>query len=307
MVADEMPEPVGAEFRLLYDRAELRHAAAGRAAAFAERVPLLDARFFVTAVLTQRESGGNLAEVLDNLRRSSASGSRSSGRSASSRRTAASPAGCCRDAAALASALAMFVVAPEHMRRWSNDPLGIQMIVGAHRPAGARHAHHPQARRTSSTDACQTLTSLIADRVRGRRRLLAGSLAALVLSRADRRPSGAASRAWPRQRSAGGGAVGDQQVALDRHGRPDAVARRERSCRSRRRRWAGSSGGWRAPAITSPSAAVDLRAAPSWRCRSCSALAPFAVFGCVARLHRRRPRWRCVGYCVPGSGRSAAS
>ena len=30
-------------------------------------MPLLDARFFVTAVLTQRESGGNLAEVLDNL------------------------------------------------------------------------------------------------------------------------------------------------------------------------------------------------------------------------------------------------
>ena len=37
--------------------------------AFAERVPLLDARFFITAVLTQREAGGNLAEVLDNLRR----------------------------------------------------------------------------------------------------------------------------------------------------------------------------------------------------------------------------------------------
>ena len=30
-------------------------------------MPLLDARFFVTAVLTQREAGGNLAEVLDNL------------------------------------------------------------------------------------------------------------------------------------------------------------------------------------------------------------------------------------------------
>ena len=30
-------------------------------------MPLLDARFFVTAVLTQRESGGNLAEILDNL------------------------------------------------------------------------------------------------------------------------------------------------------------------------------------------------------------------------------------------------
>ncbi len=35
--------------------------------AMARRVPVLDARFFVTAVLTQRESGGNLSEVLDNL------------------------------------------------------------------------------------------------------------------------------------------------------------------------------------------------------------------------------------------------
>src|SRR5690606_10937040 len=34
---------------------------------FARRIPVLDARFFVTAVLTQRESGGTLAEVLDNL------------------------------------------------------------------------------------------------------------------------------------------------------------------------------------------------------------------------------------------------
>ncbi len=34
---------------------------------FARRIPVLDARFFVTAVLTQREAGGNLAEVLDNL------------------------------------------------------------------------------------------------------------------------------------------------------------------------------------------------------------------------------------------------
>ena len=35
--------------------------------AFAARIPILDARFFVTAVLTQRETGGNLSEVLDNL------------------------------------------------------------------------------------------------------------------------------------------------------------------------------------------------------------------------------------------------
>jgi tight adherence protein B len=35
--------------------------------AFGDRVQLLDARFFVTAVLTQREAGGNLSEVLDRL------------------------------------------------------------------------------------------------------------------------------------------------------------------------------------------------------------------------------------------------
>ena len=39
----------------------------GAARSSRERVPLLDAKFFVTAVLTQRESGGNLSEVLDNL------------------------------------------------------------------------------------------------------------------------------------------------------------------------------------------------------------------------------------------------
>ena len=38
-----------------------------RCATSRARIPVIDARFFVTAVLTQRESGGNLAEVLDNL------------------------------------------------------------------------------------------------------------------------------------------------------------------------------------------------------------------------------------------------
>src|SRR4030095_9907270 len=35
--------------------------------AMTERVPILDVRFFVTAVLIQRETGGNLSEILDNL------------------------------------------------------------------------------------------------------------------------------------------------------------------------------------------------------------------------------------------------
>jgi tight adherence protein B len=67
MVAEEMPEPVGTEFRLAYDRQNFGMPMADALKALGQRVPLLDARFFVTAVLTQREAGGNLAEVLDNL------------------------------------------------------------------------------------------------------------------------------------------------------------------------------------------------------------------------------------------------
>jgi tight adherence protein B len=67
MVAEELPQPIAGEFKLLYDQQNyglpLPHALRN----FAERIPSLDARFFVTAVLTQRDAGGNLSEVLDNL------------------------------------------------------------------------------------------------------------------------------------------------------------------------------------------------------------------------------------------------
>jgi tight adherence protein B len=67
MVAEEMPEPVRTEFQLMHDRQNFGMPLPEAMRGFAERLPLLDARFFVTAVLTQRESGGNLSEVLDSL------------------------------------------------------------------------------------------------------------------------------------------------------------------------------------------------------------------------------------------------
>jgi tight adherence protein B len=67
MVADEIPPPVGQEFRRLYDEQNFGMSLPEAMRAMARRVPVLDARFFVTAVLTQREAGGNLSEVLDNL------------------------------------------------------------------------------------------------------------------------------------------------------------------------------------------------------------------------------------------------
>ena len=67
MVADELPEPIAAEFKLLHDQQNFGMPLNDALRAFGERVPLLTAKFFVTAIMTQRESGGNLTEVLDNL------------------------------------------------------------------------------------------------------------------------------------------------------------------------------------------------------------------------------------------------
>ena len=67
MVADEVSEPVKSEFRGLYEQHNYGLPLAQVLRTFATRIPLMDVRFFAIAVLTQRETGGNLAEVLDNL------------------------------------------------------------------------------------------------------------------------------------------------------------------------------------------------------------------------------------------------
>ncbi len=67
MAADELPAPAGPEFKTLYELQNYGAQLPDALRSFANRIPSLDARFFVTAVLTQREAGGNLAEVLDRL------------------------------------------------------------------------------------------------------------------------------------------------------------------------------------------------------------------------------------------------
>jgi tight adherence protein B len=67
MVADEAAEPVGPEFKKTFDQQNFGLPLKECLFEFADRVPLLDVRFFATAVTIQRETGGNLAEILDNL------------------------------------------------------------------------------------------------------------------------------------------------------------------------------------------------------------------------------------------------
>jgi tight adherence protein B len=67
MVADEMPEPVGPEFRKTFDEQNFGLPMKDALDNLTHRMPLLDVRFFATAVLIQRETGGNLSEILENL------------------------------------------------------------------------------------------------------------------------------------------------------------------------------------------------------------------------------------------------
>jgi len=67
MTGEEIPDPVGGEFKLVFDQQNYGMSLAEALKQLAARVPLIDARIFVTALLTQRETGGNLSEVLDNI------------------------------------------------------------------------------------------------------------------------------------------------------------------------------------------------------------------------------------------------
>ncbi len=67
MVADEMDEPVGPEFRKTFDEQNFGLPMKDALENLTLRIPLLDMRFFATAVLIQRETGGNLSEILENL------------------------------------------------------------------------------------------------------------------------------------------------------------------------------------------------------------------------------------------------
>jgi tight adherence protein B len=67
MIATEMPNPVAEEFRTVYDEQNFGLPLRDALLNLSERVPSVDVSFFVTAVLIQKESGGNLAEILDKL------------------------------------------------------------------------------------------------------------------------------------------------------------------------------------------------------------------------------------------------
>jgi len=130
MVADEVEEPAKTEFRLLHDRQSYGMPLSDALKSMATRVPTIDARFFTTAVLTQREAGGNLSEVLDSLskliRERFKLRRQVRALSAHGRIT-----GWVLAALPLALAALLFAIAPTHLGLLFTDPLGVRMLLGA--------------------------------------------------------------------------------------------------------------------------------------------------------------------------------
>ena len=130
MVADEASDPIGPEFKLVYDRQNFGMPLSDALKGLAERVPILDARFFTTAVLTQRETGGNLSEVLDNL----ATVIRDRFKVKRQVRVLTAHGritGWILSAMPPSLAVMISFVSAVHMKTMLTDPLGIQMLVVA--------------------------------------------------------------------------------------------------------------------------------------------------------------------------------
>ena len=69
MISKECPEPLAGEFRTAFEEQNFGLPLRDALLNLTERVPIIDVRFFVTALLIQKETGGNLAEILDGLAR----------------------------------------------------------------------------------------------------------------------------------------------------------------------------------------------------------------------------------------------
>lgn len=69
MIGKESQEPIAGEFRTAFEEQNFGLPLRDALLNLTERIPLVDVRFFVTALLIQKETGGNLAEILDGLSR----------------------------------------------------------------------------------------------------------------------------------------------------------------------------------------------------------------------------------------------
>ena len=127
VVADEAPDPVGKEFRVLFEENRLGMDMKHAVKMMAERVDSTEARLFATALILQRETGGNLAEILDGT----AAVIRDRFRILRDVRTMTAQArlsGLILMALPIAMAIIVWVLAPDYLQGLYEDPIGRYLI-----------------------------------------------------------------------------------------------------------------------------------------------------------------------------------
>ena len=67
LVSQEMPDPIGPEFQKVFEEQNLGIPLRQALLGMADRINAIDVKFFVTAIMIQRETGGNLAEIIDKI------------------------------------------------------------------------------------------------------------------------------------------------------------------------------------------------------------------------------------------------
>ncbi|MGA2739926.1 MAG: type II secretion system F family protein [Bryobacteraceae bacterium] len=130
MASEDLPDPLGLEFRTLFNEQNLGAPLDTALYNLAERVPLLDVRFFVSAVILQKQTGGNLGEILTRLAQVIRQRFQLKGQvkaaSAHGRITALVltilPA---------ATAVLMLLAAPTYLQSMFDDPDGRKLIAGS--------------------------------------------------------------------------------------------------------------------------------------------------------------------------------
>lgn len=130
MIGEELADPLGQEFRTLFNEQNLGAPLDIALRNFTNRVPLLDCRFFTSSVLLQKQTGGNLSEILQRLAYVIRERFRLKGQvkaaSAHGRLTAT-----ILTLLPIATMLGLLVVAPGYLQSMANDDDGKKMIAAA--------------------------------------------------------------------------------------------------------------------------------------------------------------------------------
>ncbi len=130
MIGEEIPDPLGQEFRTLFNEQNLGAALETALGNFSKRVPLMDVRFFTSSVMLQKQTGGNLSEILSRLAYVIRERFRLKGQvkaaSAHGRLTAT-----ILTVLPVATMVGLLLVAPGYLQGMADDPDGKKMIAAA--------------------------------------------------------------------------------------------------------------------------------------------------------------------------------